>query len=60
MNEDHVDLAGLRQREDLLAFSALLLCPGGGFLPDPDDFVAGLLDEGAQVPFLAGTGLVGG
>jgi hypothetical protein len=25
--EDHVDLAGLRQRQDLLAFGALLLCP---------------------------------
>src|ERR1700736_2758031 len=46
-DEDHVDLAGLRQRQDLLAFGALLLCPGGGFLPDPDDFVASLLGEGA-------------
>jgi hypothetical protein len=37
---------------DLLAFGALLLCPGGDFLPDPDDFVASLLGEG--------TGSVGG
>ena len=46
-DEDHVDLAGLRQRQDLLAFGALLLCPGGDFLPDPHDFVASLLGEGA-------------
>jgi hypothetical protein len=46
-DEDHVDLAGLRQRQDLLAFGALLLCPGGDFLLDPDDFVASLLGEGA-------------
>src|SRR5208337_292862 len=37
-DEDHVDLAGLRQRQDLLAFGALLLCPGGDFLPDPPRF----------------------
>ena len=35
-----IDLAGLRQCQDLFAFGALLLCPGGDFLPDPDDFVA--------------------
>jgi hypothetical protein len=42
-DEDHVDLARLRQRQDLFAFGVLLLCPGGDFLPDPDDFVALLL-----------------
>jgi hypothetical protein len=26
---------------------SLLLCPGGDFLPDPHDFVASLLGEGA-------------
>ena len=26
-DEDHIDLAGLRQRQDLLVFEALLLCP---------------------------------
>jgi hypothetical protein len=46
-DEDHVDLAGLRQCQDLFAFGALLLCPGGDFLPDSDDFVASLLGEGA-------------
>jgi len=57
-DEDHVDLAGLRQCQDLFAFGALLLCPGGDFLSYPDDFVASLLGEGAgPVP---GTGLVGG
>jgi hypothetical protein len=30
-----------------LRSARLLLCPGGGFLPDPDDFVASLLGEGA-------------
>ena len=52
-DEDYVDLADLRQCQDLL------LCPGGVSLPDPDAFVASLFGEGAQVPFLAGTGLVG-
>src|ERR1700686_717497 len=46
-DEDHVDLAGMGQRHDLLAFGALPLCPGAGFLPDSDDFVASLLGEGA-------------
>jgi len=46
-DEDQVDLAGLRQRQDLLAFGALLLCPGGDFPPDPHDFLASLLGEGA-------------
>ena len=36
-DEDHVDLASLRQRQDLLAFGVLLLCPEGDFLPDPAD-----------------------
>jgi hypothetical protein len=31
----------------LLAFDALLLWPGDDFIPDPDDFVASLLGEGA-------------
>jgi hypothetical protein len=33
--------------QDLFAFGALKLCPGGDFLPDSDDFVASLLGEGA-------------
>jgi len=46
-DEDQVDRACLRQCQDLLAFGALLLWPGGHFIPDPDDFVASLLGEGA-------------
>src|SRR5450631_610901 len=59
-NQDDVDLAGLRQCEDRLAFGAFVLGSGGGFFPDPGDFVAGLFGEGAQIAFLSGTGLVGG
>src|SRR5450755_2033744 len=59
-NQDDVDLAGLRQCEDDLAFGALVLSSGGGFFPDSDDFVAGHFGEGAQIAFLSGTGLVGG
>jgi hypothetical protein len=43
-----------------LALGPIVLGAGGGFLPDADDLVAGLLGEGLQVPLLAGTGLVGG
>src|SRR5450755_152832 len=59
-NQDDIDLAGLRQCENQLAFGALVLSSRGGFFPDPDDFVAGLFSEGAQIAFLSGTGLVGG
>jgi hypothetical protein len=57
---DHVDLAGLGEREDLLALGPVVLGAGTGFLPDPDDFVAGLFGEGLEVALLASTGLVGG
>jgi hypothetical protein len=56
-DDDYVDLAGLRQRKHLLAFGAVLLRAGGGFLPDSDDFVASLPCEGAELTFLAGTGV---
>jgi hypothetical protein len=52
-DEDHVNFAGLGQRQDFLALGALILGPGSYFFPDPDDFIARLLGEGAQVSLLA-------
>lgn len=58
-DENDIDLAGLGERQDLLAFDAVVLRAGAGFLPDSDDFVAGFLGEGLEVSLLAGTGLIG-
>jgi hypothetical protein len=52
-DEDHVDLAGLGERQDLLAFGALVLGPGGRFFPDAEDLVAGFFRERSQVSLLA-------
>ena len=46
-DQDDVDIAGLRQRQNLLPLDALILRPGRGFLPDPSDFIARLFGEGA-------------
>jgi hypothetical protein len=59
-DEDDVYLAGLGKSQDLLTLSAVILGTGAGFFPNPDNLVAGLLGEGAQIPLLAGTGLIGG
>ncbi len=59
-DKNYIDIAGLRQGKNLLAFSALILRSRGGFLPDSDNFVAGLFGEGSEIPFLTGAGLVGG
>ena len=59
-DEDDIDLAGLGEREDLLALGPVILGTGAGFLPNTDDFVAGLLGEGLEVALLTGTRLIGG
>src|SRR5580704_2681379 len=59
-HQDDIDLAGLGQCHDALAFGAVILGSGGSFLPDADDFVTGLLCESPEVPLLARAGLIGG